>query len=105
MSTKRKNQKNIELKMEDLEEVWERQNRTCPYSGIQLILPEGHKLGSERFYKYASLDRINPSKGYTKTNVEFVSRAINWMKNKYSKEETVEFLKITSEFVGAKTGN
>jgi hypothetical protein len=40
----------------------------------------------------ASLDRIDSTKGYIKGNVEFVCLAINYAKNKFSKEDTLTFL-------------
>ena len=76
-----------------LEELWEKQNGKCPYTGIKMILPESLKS----FCKYpslekVSLDRIDPSKGYIKGNVEFVCQGINFAKNDYSKEEVLQFV-------------
>lgn len=76
-----------------LKELWESQKGVCPYTKIKMILPECNR----RFSKYcslekASLDRIDPAKGYVKGNVEFVCQGINFAKNDYSKEEVLRFV-------------
>lgn len=59
-----------------LKELWDEQKGVCPYTGWQLILPitssRGWKSKQEK-YKRASLDRIDPSKGYVEGNVRFIS--------------------------------
>jgi hypothetical protein len=40
----------------------------------------------------ASLDRIDPNKGYIIGNVEFVCYCINVMKNDFTKEEMIKFI-------------
>jgi hypothetical protein len=88
-----KERKNCQISFEELEEVWNKQNGICPYSNIKLTLST-HTTKDPIFYKRASLDRIDSSKPYTKDNVEFVSLAINYMKNKFSKQETFDFINI-----------
>lgn len=45
----------------------------------------------------ASLDRIDSSKGYEIGNVQFISTAINYMKNTMSHEDTLKLCKIIAE--------
>ena len=41
-----------------------------------------------------SLDRIDPSIGYIKGNVEFVCYCVNVMKNDFSKDQMLHFVKL-----------
>lgn len=94
MHNKRRKEKSICVSLEDLKDIWERQKGLCPYTGIKLTPPTHVKVEGIKFYQYASVDRIDSSQHYTKDNIEFISRAVNWMKNKHSKEEVIEFLNI-----------
>ena len=77
-----------------LKTLWESQKGICPYTGIQMILPYSSSTAScVHSLEAASLDRIDSDKGYTKENVEFICRFVNLGKNKYPKEEVVNFLK------------
>lgn len=65
----------VEIAIEDLQDLWERQGGKCALSGIPLaIAAKGRGLT-------ASVDRIDSSKGYTKGNLQFVHKDINLMKN------------------------
>jgi hypothetical protein len=76
-----------------LKEIWDKQDGTCPYTGIKMLLPETssqkHKINSLR---KASLDRIDSTAGYVRGNVEFVCMAINLAKNNKSKKEMLDFI-------------
>jgi len=78
-----------DVTLEDLKRQWDCQKGICPYSGIHLIL----KTSNDPIYK-ASLDRIDSSKGYIVGNIQFVSQAINYMKNSLSHEDTIKMCKI-----------
>ena len=85
----------INLTTEYLKELWDKQKGICPYTNIKLIPQTLSKsINSNNPYEYASLDRIDSSKGYIEGNVEFVSLGINLLKNKYSKEVVINFLNI-----------
>lgn len=86
------------LTLEDLKELWEKQDGICPYTGFKLILPENSNLATIDFFHRASLDRIDSSLGYIKGNVQFVSTPINLLKSTQSDKETKKFLKEISEF-------
>lgn len=82
-----------DLTLEYLKELWEKQNGTCPYTGIKMQLPR--TTSDEDIKKTpikASLDQIIPSKGYIKGNVEFVCYSINTAKNDFTKEQMVDFI-------------
>lgn len=94
LSNKNRN-KIVSITLENLKEIWDNQNGICPYTKIKLI----HQTHSKNhinypFYMRASIDRIDSSKGYTYDNVEFVSLAINYLKNKHSKKEVFDFLNL-----------
>jgi len=76
-----------------LPEIWEiflKQNRKCVYSGKVL------KFSSSRNSHdgTASLDRIDPKKGYVKNNVQWVHQDVNFMKQDMKE---IEFLDLISE--------
>ena len=86
--------KEFNLTLQDLKNVWEKQNGICPYTGLHLVLPTFHKC--ENIWYRASLDRIDSSKGYVVGNIQFVSTPINYMKNTMSDLETKQYLKLIS---------
>jgi hypothetical protein len=57
----------------------------CPLLGIELYY--GRYEGSTAPSNYATLDRIDPSKGYTAGNIQVVSFRANTLKNSSSIEE------------------
>ena len=85
------------LILDDLVEQWEIQMGICPYTGIQLKLPNYSKI-KINVIELASLDRIDSNKLYEKGNVVFVSTPINYMKNTMTEEETVAFCKKIALF-------
>lgn len=72
-------------------QVWNTQQKRCFYTGILLTLPTPER-GSR--ITTASLDRIDSEKGYVKGNVQFVSMAINFMKNNMSHDETLQLVQL-----------
>lgn len=91
----RKNKYKLSINLSDLKNIWNKQNGICPYTGIKLI----HKKweGKSDMIFSASLDRIDSNKGYIDGNVQFVSMAINFMKNKMTHNETIKLCKIISK--------
>lgn len=85
-----------DLTLDDLKEQWLKQNGTCEYTGIKLILPAKHRTCD--IAELASLDRRDSSKPYEKGNVVFVSTPINYMKGEMNEEETIEYCKLIAKF-------
>lgn len=83
---------NFEITIEDLQEQWETQNGLCAYSGIKLKKWEK----SEDTNATMSLDRIDSSKGYTKSNIQWIHKDINNMKMGIDEKS---FLKYCCEIV------
>lgn len=90
-------EKNVEkeITIEFLKNLWEKQKGICPYTKIKLnLMKHNSKHHKFPYYTWASLDRIDNNKGYSLNNVRFVSLAINYMKNKYSDKDVLDFIKI-----------
>lgn len=89
-----KHQKN-NLSLQDIKEVWDRQNGICEHTRLQLSLPDSIEGFDESIppHKRASLDRIDNTKGYTKDNVHFVSFMTNLAKNRFDEKCVLEFIR------------
>lgn len=53
----------------------------CPILGIPLRMYQGTGKGKGSFRDSASIDRLDPSKGYVKGNVQVISARANTLKN------------------------
>lgn len=93
----RKN-KQLNLSLEYLKELWEKQKGKCPYTGWNLQNPPTTSSKLEWIPDRASLDRIDSSKGYIKGNVQFVSMIAQFAKNKFTEDQLLEFCKSVSDF-------
>ena len=80
------------LTLEDLGNLWEKQP-ICPYSKMSLT----QKITKNDSCYTASLDRINPSKGYQKKNIQWVWKPLNKMKGTLTDLEFKKILKIIIE--------
>lgn len=70
---------------EYLWDIFIKQNRKCPYSGIELKFAE--IVNNEGIKEQtASLDRIDSSKGYIIGNLQWVHKDVNKMKQNFSDE-------------------
>jgi len=86
--------KEIDIDLEYIKYIWEKQEGICPYSKIKLILCSD---GINDPIYTASIDRIDSTKGYIKGNIQFVSTAINYMKHSMTHDETIELINIISK--------
>jgi hypothetical protein len=68
-------------------EIFEKQNRKCYYSGIEMV----HNVGISQ-YNSISVERKDPNMGYVKDNVVLCAFAINSFKGSLSEEEFKSFL-------------
>jgi len=87
----------FDLDLEYLFNLWEQQNGICPYTGVQMEIPQWN-VSRKRKYTSASIDRIDSSKGYIKGNIQFVSVIANYAKNTFSHEEMIKFCKSVASF-------
>lgn len=90
------------LTLNDLKEVWDKQQGICPLSGQAMIIaPTSENTWENKKTAYspykASLDRIDNSKGYVKSNVRFVAYMANTARGTWSDEELIRFCRAVVE--------
>jgi hypothetical protein len=85
---------NVDLSPEYLIELWNKQNGSCAYTGVKLVLPSYKTYRSTNYNYKASLDRIDSSKGYIIGNVQFISYTMNNLKSNMNDIDLEEFFKI-----------
>ena len=88
-----KRDKQIDVTIEDLKLIWENQRGICPYLGIELHLNSYGKIKKDPIIS-ASLDRIDSSKGYVRGNLQWISRAMNYLKNDMSEQQVLEIMDL-----------
>jgi hypothetical protein len=74
------------ITVEDLKQIWDAQRGLCPYTGWKLKLRSKEKVPI-----LASVDRIDSSLGYVKTNVQFVSLIAQYAKNDWDADVIGKF--------------
>lgn len=89
----RHNRKKIGLSREFVEALFIKQKGLCALTG-QPIRFASNNREDKRILQTASLDRIDSSKPYTTTNVHWVHKEINIMKNKYTLAKFIENCKL-----------
>lgn len=83
------------VSIEDLWEVYLKQNKKCAYTDVELII--GVINESSRTAINASLDRIDSKIGYTKDNIQWVYKPINNLKNTLSHDEFLNLCFMVSK--------
>jgi hypothetical protein len=83
----RAKQKNLDFNL-DVEYLFNIPSDNCPIFDFKLSWGESKNKAT---FNSPSLDRIDPTKGYIKGNVQWVSHLANTMKNNASKEQLVLF--------------
>jgi len=89
-----------DIELNDLLNIWEKQNGICIYTGVKLVHPnqKGNNLNT------ASLDRIDSKLGYVKGNIQFISITCNHAKNSMTEDEMQKFIELIYESVKIKKG-
>lgn len=83
------------ITMEYLWELLLKQNKKCALSGLAIDLTEERVNSNIAFAKMtASLDRIDSSLSYTKDNIQWVHKDINFMKNDYDQNYFINICKL-----------
>lgn len=81
------------LTVEDIVEFWNKQNKICAYSGLEMTLEAGKS-------NTVSIERINSKVGYTKENTILVCQMVNRMKSDFEFEDFYNMCKNITEFLG-----
>lgn len=90
-ATKRKQV--FDLTVSDVVNFWNKQNKICAYSGVEMTL-EANKLNT------VSIERIDSSVGYTKENTVLVCYIINRMKSDFKYEDFYQYCSNVTSFLG-----
>jgi len=69
------------------------QDKKCTLSGLDIVFAKSFKEYSNGF-QTASLDRIDSSIGYIESNVQWIHKTINIMKNNLKESDFINFCKI-----------
>lgn len=86
--------RNLEFSI-SIEDAWNlflKQNRKCALTGQDICFSPKESLKS--IIKTASLDRIDPNKGYCLTNVQWIHKDINWMKQDFDEHYFLKMCKM-----------
>lgn len=93
-------QRNIlfDVSIEFLWKLYLEQGGLCKLSCLPIIIPElitvGKQSRSPRCDNRASVDRIDSSMGYTETNVQWVHKDINIMKNSHEQNHFINLCRL-----------
>lgn len=80
------------ITIQDLWEQFLKQNKQCAITKLPLTFPKTHGDRTAT----ASLDRIDNNKGYTKNNIQWLHKEINYMKSDLSVEDFIKYCKLVS---------
>ena len=82
----------FDLDAQYLKDLFESQKGLCAISGLPVMHNTKNRTMAAKSPYYASVDRIDSSKGYIKGNVQFVCLAINYMRNTFTIQQAKEFV-------------
>ena len=88
LNTAKKKNLEFNLSSEFLYELYIKQNKRCAVSGV-IIEPVDKKC---KKINQVSIDRIDNSKGYTVDNVHLVALGINYLRNTFTIDDTLELI-------------
>lgn len=71
-------------------EIYYTQKGICALSGVSMT----YQLGLGKVPTNISIDKIDPSKGYTLDNIQFVCDIVNIMKWTMNKDEVLNWCKL-----------
>ena len=79
----------FDLTLDDLIDLWIQQDGKCALTNFQMT----YKYVCNKYKYSVSLDRIDPNKGYIKSNIQLVCHSANMMKGIFSEDELLTFCK------------
>ena len=94
LSTRKKvSNLNFDLSVADLQDLYEK-SQICALSGLDITLDYSKTLQEQNL----SVDRIDSSIGYTKSNIQLVDKRINMMKGTLSNEEFIMLCTAVADY-------
>ncbi len=102
LKTCRQRDKECDLTLKYLKEVWDSQNGICPFTKKTLVKRThmAYSNGEPLTPRTASVDRIDGKIKYRKGNVRFISVLANFARNRFTDEEVIEFCREVTEAHG-----
>lgn len=88
----------IKITLDDLYEIGENQDWCCNLSGDELEFDRGGDYVNNTNRFSCTIDRIDPTRGYVKGNIQLVTWMANLMKGPLSNEEFIEFCKDVARY-------
>ena len=85
--------------MQDAWEIFLKQNKKCFYTGLKITHTKYLKrINNKNIYSLgtASIDRKNSKLGYTKENIQWVHKDVNYMKMNLSEKYFIKLCKLIS---------
>lgn len=92
----------FKLNQQILLDLWNKQEGKCALSGLPMTISKSYtfkdrrdkpnKVGKARYIQTASLDRINPNKGYVEGNVRWTHIAPNIMRSGMTDDEFYHYI-------------
>ena len=84
----------FEITIEDLQDLYNKQEGKCKYTGLPLVM----ELGCENESRNTgSIDRIDSGKGYVPGNIQWVHKDINNMKMALQEDTFINYCKLVME--------
>ena len=80
----------FELTLDFLKDLWKIQNGLCAITKIKMT----HTILEGKLKTNLSIDKINPTLGYTKDNIQLICNIINIMKSDMSIKDLIYFSKL-----------
>ncbi len=101
----RRKNKQIDITLDDIKSLWEKQGGKCNLSGDELVFGKtvyDKKHGGNT----ASLDRINNDNGYLKDNIQIIHKLVNHLKSNMSQNVFIEWCeKIAATAIDKQTSS
>ena len=76
-----------DITLEEIQQLWEDQKGKCAISG----LPMTYEMGKGRVHSNVSIDKKDPDKGYTISNIQLVCMAVNQMKSDMTTDTLIDY--------------
>lgn len=93
-TTRMRGGSSFDLSLSFLLRLWDKQKGLCYYTGLPMLEP---RYGTGRIPDVASLDRVEPSKGYTKGNVVWVRWCCNMAKGTLSVSDFIKMCRAVAD--------
>lgn len=91
--------KEFSITIEDIDNLYIKQNGKCALTGIDITFNTCKKLGTAKIVRgNASVDRKDSTKGYTVENIQLVDKDVNFAKQAKSDEDFIKMCELVVNF-------